>query len=87
MELGEKRGMELGEKRGMELGEKRGMELGEKRGMELGATTERLNLARRMIATKMPLEQIASYTLLPLDRLRELSKSYVSDDTENKPRR
>jgi hypothetical protein len=64
-----------------------GMELGEKRGMELGVTTERLNFARRLLAAKMPLEQIASYTLLPLDRLRELSKSNAADVTENKARR
>jgi hypothetical protein len=38
-------------------------------------------------SSKMPLEQIASYTLLPLDKLRELSKRNAADGAENKTER
>jgi hypothetical protein len=57
---------------------------GMQEGMELGAEQRSLDSARLMIAAKIPLEQIASFTLLPLDKLHELSKSTSAEDTENK---
>lgn len=65
----ERKGME----RGMEKGMAQGMEKGMAQGLEKGRSTERLDMARRMKADKLPPETIAKYTQLSIEEIEKLS--------------
>lgn len=61
------------ERKGMERGMEKGMEKGMAKGMEKGRSTERLDMARRMKADKLPPETIAKYTQLSIEEIEKLS--------------
>lgn len=60
------------ERKGMERGMEKGMEKGMAKGMEKGRSTERLDMARRMKADKLPPETIAKYTQLSIEEIEKL---------------
>jgi predicted transposase/invertase (TIGR01784 family) len=60
---------------GTQQGMQRGMQQGMQRGMRRGAEQRAYESARRMLARRVPLEQVAEFTQLPLDKLRSLPES------------
>ncbi len=65
-------GEEKGRKEGMEAGEKKGLRIGEERGLKTGRKEERKEIAVRMKARGMSLEEIAEITGLELSQLEKL---------------
>ena len=58
--------------KGMEKGMAKGLEKGMAQGLEKGRSTERLDMARRMKADKLPPETIAKYTQLSIEEIEKL---------------
>ena len=73
MEKGMAQGMEKGMAQGLEKGMAQGLEKGMVQGLEKGRSTERLDMARRMKADKLPPETIAKYTQLSIEEIEKLS--------------
>lgn len=55
-------------------GEMKGMERGMEQGMERGIEQGREEVAKEMLATDMPLEQIMRFTKLSREKLEQLRK-------------
>jgi predicted transposase/invertase (TIGR01784 family) len=60
-------------------------EEGIQQGIQRGAEQRAYESARRMFARNVPLEQIAEFTLLPLDRLRVLQQEKNNPKTSKRP--
>ena len=68
IEIGENRGREIG----IEIGENRGKEIGKGIGIEIGEKRKSSEMAKRMIADRLPLEQIIHYSGLTLPEIQAL---------------
>jgi predicted transposase YdaD len=72
-------GKEQGKEEGILVGKEEGILVGKEQGIlvgkEQGAEQTKLKLARRMLARKMPLDEIADISLLPIETIQALQKS------------
>ena len=65
----------IGLKQGLEQGRELGLEQGLEQGREQGKTESSIDTAKRMLAKgKLSVEEIAEYSSLPIETVKELAK-------------
>ena len=76
-EKGVQRGLERGLQQGMERGLQQGMERGLQQGMEQGIIQKAKTMAKKMLLKHRPIEEIADFTELSIDDIRQLEKEEI----------
>ena len=59
---------------GLAEGIEQGIEKGIEQGIEQGAEQKAIETAKKLLKDNLPIEQIAKYTALPLEKVQELTK-------------
>ncbi len=72
--IGQERGEKIGQERGEKIGQERGEKIGQEKGEKIGKIEEKRKIAKKLLAKKMPIEQIMEITELTKEEILKIQK-------------